>query len=94
MSGRPANANLSTVAPFAQSAEPRRGRREKAEHRKAPQPVVVRMPAEMLAQLDEAVSRRSVRVPRHTWILEAIAEKLAKEAPEIPSAVKGRRHGT
>ena len=42
-------------------------------------PVVLRIPAEVLAQVDAAVQRRSVRIPRHTWIMEAIVEKLERE---------------
>jgi len=41
--------------------------------------VVLRIPAEMLAQVDTAVQRRPVRIPRHTWIMEAIIEKLKQE---------------
>jgi hypothetical protein len=42
-------------------------------------PVVLRIPAEVLVQVDAAVQRRSVRIPRHTWIMEAIVEKLERE---------------
>jgi hypothetical protein len=41
-------------------------------------PVIVRLPAEMLAQVDAAVAARPIRTPRHTWILEAIHEKLQR----------------
>jgi hypothetical protein len=42
-------------------------------------PVVLRSPADVLAQVDTAVQRRPVRIPRHTWIMEAIVEKLERE---------------
>jgi hypothetical protein len=53
------------------------------------QSVVLRLPAGMLAQIDDAVRHRPVRIPRHTWVLEAVAEKLARE-----KAAQGGRHGT
>ncbi len=42
-------------------------------------PVVLRIPVDVLAQVDTAVQRRPVRIPRHTWIMEAIVEKLERE---------------
>ena len=41
--------------------------------------VVIRIPTAMLQQIDAAVRSRPVKVPRHTWILEAMHEKLARE---------------
>jgi hypothetical protein len=43
-------------------------------------PVVVRIPAHMLAGIEQARQARAVQIPRHTWLLEAIAEKLARDA--------------
>ncbi len=61
------------------------------------QTVVLRLPTELLAKLDDAVGQRSVRVPRHTWLLEAVAEKLDREASAKPPVrdrnARGRRHG-
>lgn len=41
-------------------------------------PVILRLPPGILGQIDEAVKARPVKMPRHTWILEAIVEKLAQ----------------
>ena len=41
--------------------------------------VVLRVPTEMLDQVDGAVQARPLRIPRHTWILEAVLEKLSRE---------------
>ena len=46
---------------------------------KASTPILLRVPAEMLEQLDAALKARPVRLPRHTWILEAIHEKLSRD---------------
>lgn len=46
---------------------------------KAEAAVNVRLPMEVLAQVDEAVKRRRVKTPRHRWLLEAIIEKLDRE---------------
>lgn len=44
--------------------------------------VVIRMPDSLLRALDGAVGRRTVRIPRHTWLLEAVAEKLKREGSD------------
>lgn len=41
--------------------------------------VNVRLPVDVLAQVDEAVKLRRARIPRHSWLLEAIFEKLDRE---------------
>jgi hypothetical protein len=41
--------------------------------------VVLRLPAEMLGQIDASVNARPIRTPRHTWLLEAVHEKLKLE---------------
>jgi hypothetical protein len=50
-----------------------------------PAPVVLRMPPGVLARIDRAVEARRVKVPRHTWLMEAVIEKLEREE-ENPSA--------
>jgi hypothetical protein len=45
-----------------------------------PAPVVLRMPPDVLARIDQAVEARRVKVPRHTWLMEAVIEKLEREA--------------
>ncbi len=44
------------------------------------QAVIVRVPAEMLSIIDERVGKRRIKTSRHTWLLEAILEKLDNEA--------------
>ncbi|HUB33637.1 MAG TPA: hypothetical protein VMA31_11430 [Bryobacteraceae bacterium] len=44
-------------------------------------PILLRLPAGMGERLDAALKNRPVRLPRHTWILEAIHEKLTRESP-------------
>lgn len=46
---------------------------------KGPTPVVLRIPAPLLERIDSALGERSVRIPRHTWLLEALVEKLERE---------------
>jgi hypothetical protein len=40
--------------------------------------VIIRLPPDMLAKVNAAVASRPIRTPRHTWILEAIHEKLQR----------------
>ncbi len=42
--------------------------------------VALRIPADIAGRLNHALDNRSVKYPRHTWILEAIAEKLDRES--------------
>lgn len=42
-------------------------------------PILLRVPSDMLERIDSALRGRPVRLPRHTWILEAIHEKLTRE---------------
>lgn len=41
--------------------------------------VQLRLQPELLLRIDAAIAGRAVPVPRHTWLLEAIAEKLERE---------------
>ncbi len=43
-------------------------------------PVLVRVPADVLSRVGQAVSARKIKIPRHTWLLEAIVEKLERES--------------
>lgn len=58
-------------------------------------PVIVRVPEAELIAVDSLVMRRPVKTPRHTWLLEAIHEKIVREreahAAELSEA-KGKRH--
>jgi hypothetical protein len=41
--------------------------------------ILLRLPTGLLEQVDAALKARPVKLPRHTWILEAIHEKLSRE---------------
>lgn len=51
-------------------------------------PVTLRLPPELVAQIDQLRGARAVSVPRNTWISEAIAQKL-----ETDEARGRRKHG-
>jgi hypothetical protein len=42
-------------------------------------PVVVRIPSDLLGRIDALVGRRQLKTPRHTWLLEALLEKVNRE---------------
>ena len=42
-------------------------------------PVVLRVPAHLLDRIDDALASRLLKTPRHTWLLEAVLEKLERE---------------
>ncbi len=45
----------------------------------ADKPILIRVPAEALQKIDEIVSAKKIKTPRHTWLLEAVFEKLERE---------------
>lgn len=45
--------------------------------------VNLRIPVDVLAQVDEAVKQRRLPTPRHRWLLEAILEKLDHEQGRV-----------
>ena len=49
-------------------------------NQRAVQPLKLRVPATLLAEVDAAVARRRPSPSRHQWLLEAIYEKLDREA--------------
>lgn len=45
----------------------------------ATSPVVLRIPHVMLNRIDRVLASRLLKTPRHTWLLEAVLEKLERE---------------
>ncbi len=43
-------------------------------------PVILRVPENVLERIDATVKARRIKTPRHTWLLEAVLEKLEKES--------------
>jgi len=43
-------------------------------------PVILRVPEEILEKVDASVQARRIKTPRHTWLLEAVLEKLERES--------------
>lgn len=53
--------------------------------------LTVRVPRTLISDIDQERKTRAVRVPRNTWILEAVVEKLDREKRGLKrSAVGGR----
>ena len=44
-------------------------------------PVIIRVPDHILERIDANVKARRIKTPRHTWLLEAVLEKLERESP-------------
>lgn len=42
-------------------------------------PITLRLPNSLIDQIEEILLKKIIRKPRHTWILEAILEKIDKE---------------
>ena len=47
--------------------------------RKNPSAVNLHVPDNLIERVDTAVKSRTLKTPRHTWLLEAVLEKLQKE---------------
>lgn len=41
--------------------------------------ILLRIPAATLEMIDEVVNAKKIKTPRHTWLLEAVFEKLEKD---------------
>jgi hypothetical protein len=50
-----------------------------AKEAKDEMPVTLRLPPNVLREIDQAVAARKIKIPRHTWLLEAVAEKLDRQ---------------
>lgn len=44
-----------------------------------PQLIQLRLDRDFLTRIDSILHQRKVKIPRHTWILEALYEKLERE---------------
>ncbi len=53
---------------------------EKNNPGKTEQTVNIRLPEDILSEIDQSVSFRRIKISRHTWLMEAIIEKLDREA--------------
>lgn len=53
---------------------------EQAREEEKATPLLLRLPSDLRNRIDLSVKRRRIKTPRHTWILEAIVEKLEREA--------------
>ena len=43
------------------------------------QTVNLRLPEDILNEIDESVNSRRIKISRHTWLMEALVEKLDRE---------------
>jgi hypothetical protein len=41
--------------------------------------ILIRIPVEALKKIDDIVSAKKIKTPRHTWLLEAVFEKLERD---------------
>jgi hypothetical protein len=53
---------------------------ERTREGEKPTALLLRLPSALLTRIDVSVKRRPIKTPRHTWILEAIVEKLERDA--------------
>jgi len=49
------------------------------EGKSRPQLIQLRLDRELLSSIDAVLHQRKVKTPRHTWMLEALYEKLERE---------------
>ena len=56
---------------------------EKNAKGKSEQTVNIRLPEEILSEIDKSVGSRRIKISRHTWLMEAIIEKLDRESAKI-----------
>jgi hypothetical protein len=71
--------NKGGTAPVVPEAEAPEHRRAQTADDAETVAVILRLPREVLADVDRAVKSRRLRTPRHTWLLEAVLDKLDQE---------------
>ena len=42
-------------------------------------PITLRLPTELTRRIEVVLQKRAFKIPRHTWLLEAVIEKLERE---------------
>ena len=42
-------------------------------------PISLRLPREFSERIETVLEKRALKIPRHTWLLEAVIEKLERE---------------
>ena len=45
-------------------------------------PVTLRLPSELSNRIEAVLQKKAFKLPRHTWLLEAVIEKLEREEGE------------
>lgn len=50
--------------------------------------LTIRVPVELRDRMDAVLASRLIKIPRNTWVLEAVLEKLARDE------MKGGPHGS
>lgn len=45
-------------------------------------PISLRLPREFSERIETVLEKRALKIPRHTWLLEAVIEKLEREEKE------------
>ncbi len=45
-------------------------------------PISLRLPREFSERIETVLEKRALKIPRHTWLLEAVVEKLEREEKE------------
>jgi hypothetical protein len=44
--------------------------------------IILRLPTALLSKVDAIIKARPVRIPRHTWLVEAVYEKIQRESEQ------------
>lgn len=42
-------------------------------------PILLRLPPDDVTEIDSLISKRRIKIPRHTWLLEAVYEKMERD---------------
>jgi hypothetical protein len=52
---------------------------ENGSKKEGDKPILIRVPPDTLEMIDKIVASKKIKTPRHTWLLEAVFEKLERE---------------
>lgn len=79
---KPEDLDLRTEAFISKGMQAQKGDTPKPVEAAKPTKVLLTIPADSHVRIEAVLAERRVRIPRHTWLLEAIVEKLEREEPK------------
>ena len=77
--GKSSKSEVDVQALIEKGGSPANSAQGKKKEKKEVIPVTLRLPGELSQRIEAVLQKRAFKMPRHTWLLEAVIEKLERE---------------